>query len=329
MILCVVEHDGGVPRAESLQALDFSARSIGGALHAVAFGPGAEAVAGAAGHHGASVVHVACVDLETYAPRAWAHAIVDLCAETGPEAIVGPGSDRGNELLAYVAAMTDLPMAANCTEVVPGDPYRISRLRWAGSLVEDATLGGGSPKLVTVATSAAGEIFPGPEVQAEVRKVDSPCDERDLRVVVSECLEPAGQGVSLTEARVVVGGGRGVGSAEGFAVLEELAGLLGGAVGASRVVTSEGWRSHRDQVGQTGTRISPELYIACGISGAIQHMAGCRSARRILAINRDAEAPIMAKADYVVVGDLHAVLPAIVEEVHRRPSSGKRGHGHR
>ena len=116
---------------------------------------------------------------------------------------------------------------------------------------------------------------------------------------------------------VVVSGGRGVGSAEGFAIVEELAGLLGGAVGCSRVVTSAGWRPHTDQVGQTGTKISPELYIPCGISGATQHIAGCRGAKRILAVNADPEAPIFASADYAVIGDLHEILPAISAEIRK------------
>jgi electron transfer flavoprotein alpha subunit len=121
---------------------------------------------------------------------------------------------------------------------------------------------------------------------------------------------------------VIVSGGRGVGGGDGFALLEELASLLGGAVGCSRVVTSEGWRPHRDQVGQTGTRVSPDLYIACGISGAIQHMVGCKGAKRILAINTDPDAPIMGRADYAVVGDLHTVVPAIVAEVRRARGAG-------
>jgi len=136
-------------------------------------------------------------------------------------------------------------------------------------------------------------------------------------VRVSEHVAPPGGGVSLAEARVVVSGGRGVGSKEGFAIIEELAGLLGGRVGCSRVVTSAGWRPHSDQVGQTGTKISPDLYIACGISGATQHMAGCKGAKRILAINADAEAPIMSLADYAVVGDLREVVPAVCEEIKR------------
>ncbi|MFN2629717.1 MAG: electron transfer flavoprotein subunit alpha/FixB family protein, partial [Gaiellaceae bacterium] len=124
-------------------------------------------------------------------------------------------------------------------------------------------------------------------------------------------------GVSLTDAKVVVSGGRGVGSAEGFTVIEELAALLGGAVGCSRVVTSAGWRPHTDQVGQTGTKVSPDLYIACGISGATQHIAGCRGAKKILAINSDVEAPMIANADYAVIGDLHEIVPAISAELRK------------
>ena len=123
--------------------------------------------------------------------------------------------------------------------------------------------------------------------------------------------------MSLTEAKVVVSGGRGVGSKEGFAMIEELAGLLGAAVGCSRAVTSAGWRPHTDQVGQTGTKIAPDLYIACGISGATQHMAGCKGAKRLLAINPDGEASIFASADYAVIGDLHAVVPAISAEIRK------------
>ncbi len=132
-------------------------------------------------------------------------------------------------------------------------------------------------------------------------------------LVVRAVETPAGAGgASLATARVVVGGGRGVGSADGFGPLEELAALLGGVVGVSRVVTSEGWRPHTMQVGQTGTKITPDLYLACGISGAIQHFAGCSGAKSIIAINTDPAAPMMTRADYAVIGDLHAVVPALV-----------------
>jgi electron transfer flavoprotein alpha subunit len=129
--------------------------------------------------------------------------------------------------------------------------------------------------------------------------------------------EPFSETVRLDTARVVVGGGRGVGSKEGFEILEELANLLGGAVGGSRVVTNLGWRPHSDQVGQTGARIAPDLYIACGVSGAIQHIVGCKGAKRILVINKDQSAPIVARADWAVIGDLHEIVPAIVAELRK------------
>jgi len=127
---------------------------------------------------------------------------------------------------------------------------------------------------------------------------------------------PAGK-VSLAQARVVVGGGRGLASAEAFAPLEELAAMLGGAVGCSRAVTSAGWRPHTDQIGQTGVRIAPDLYIACGISGATQHIVGCKGAKHILAVNTDPEAPILARADYAVIGDARQVIPALIDEIRR------------
>jgi electron transfer flavoprotein alpha subunit len=142
-------------------------------------------------------------------------------------------------------------------------------------------------------------------------------DDKMFRVRVTEHIEKIGEKVSLAEAHVVIGGGRGVGSAEGFTILEELADLLGGAVGGSRVATNQGWRPHSDQIGQTGTRIAPDLYIACGISGAIQHMVGCKGAKHILVINQDREAPILERADYGVIGDLHEIIPALINELRK------------
>jgi electron transfer flavoprotein alpha subunit len=140
---------------------------------------------------------------------------------------------------------------------------------------------------------------------------------QDGAIRVLEHLEAASAGVSLADADLVVSGGRGVGSAEGFAMIEELAELLGGAVGCSRAVTMAGWRPHTDQVGQTGTKVSPDIYIACGISGATQHMAGCKGAKKVMAINADSEAPIFAGADYGVIGDVHEIVPAICDEIRK------------
>jgi electron transfer flavoprotein alpha subunit len=211
-------------------------------------------------------------------------------------------------------------MAANVVDVAIGDPWRLTRQRWAGSLLEDATLDADvrlltvAPHAVAVPERAATTAAPAVDIVEHQPAID----DRDLVVRVTGHEAPAGGAISLSDARVVVGGGRGVGSAEAFATLEELAGLLGGAVGGSRVVTSNGWRPHSDQIGQTGLRIAPDLYVACGISGAIQHIVGCKAAKRILAINTDPDSPIMGVADYAVIGDLHQVVPAISAEIRRR-----------
>jgi electron transfer flavoprotein alpha subunit len=236
-----------------------------------------------------------------YQPAAWAKA---LAAEPA-DAIVAAGSDRGNELLAHVGAVLDLPFAANVTAIA-GDV--VTRQRWGGSLLEEARLHG-SPQLLTVA--------PHTQPAAELGNVETLTAEDDGSPKALERIEESSTGVSLRDAKVVVSGGRGVGSAEAFGIIEELAGLLGAAVGCSRVATSAGWRPHADQVGQTGTKISADLYVACGISGATQHVAGAKGAKRILAINTDPEAPILAVADYAVIGDLHEVVPAISAELRR------------
>jgi electron transfer flavoprotein alpha subunit len=240
-----------------------------------------------------------------YAPAGWAATLA--AAAEGADAIVAAGSDRGNELLAHVAARLDQPFAANVTRI---DGDVVTRMRWGGSLLEEARLHG-SPLILTVAPHVHAAEPAGAPV--ELLTVDA--DDSSPRVL--DHVPPASGGVSLRDAKVVVSGGRGVGSSEGFAIIEELAGLLGGAVGCSRVVTSAGWRPHTDQVGQTGTKISPDLYIACGISGATQHIAGCKGAKKILAINGDPEAPIMASADYAVIGDLHEIVPAISAELRK------------
>ena len=236
-----------------------------------------------------------------YQPAAWAKKLAAQKADS----IVAAGSDRGNELLAHVGALLDRPVAANVTAIA-GDV--VTRQRWGGSLLEEARLHG-SPQLLTVA--------PHTQPAAELGEVETLQAEDDGSPKVLERIEETSGGVSLRDAKVVVSGGRGVGSAEGFAIIEELAGLLGGAVGCSRVVTSAGWRPHTDQVGQTGTKISADLYVACGISGATQHIAGAKGAKRILAINNDPEAPILAVADYAVIGDLHEVVPAISAELRK------------
>jgi electron transfer flavoprotein alpha subunit len=286
MILCLVE-----PGELSLEALAFAQRL--GSVQAFSVDAG-EAYAP-----------------NSYAAGAWAAAIVQLVEKHSPDAVVAAASDRGQEAMAHAAARLDLPLAANCVSTEPGDPWQVVRQRWGGSLLEEATLSG-PVKLLTVAQHVVEAAAPVP-----VEPFAPELSEADLAVRVVRREEPPPGTVSLTDARVVVGGGRGVGSAEGFGILEELAGLLGGAVGGSRVVTNLGWRPHSDQVGQTGARIAPDLYIACGISGAIQHIVGCKGAKKILAINKDPHAPMLARSDYAVVGDLHEVVAAVIAELRR------------
>ena len=264
-----------------------------------------------------SPVHSVRIDaIQPFAPDAVAAILAVVAEDLNASAVFAAGTDRSNDVMARLAARTGLPLAANCVDAAPGDLVSVDRQRWGGSLLESALLHSPRP-LITVAPNTFTVEADPPPIEVDVDPLISRLDATDLMVRVSQHVAAAGGRVSLAEAKVVVSGGRGVGSREGFAIIEELAGLLGAAVGCSRVVTSAGWRPHTDQVGQTGTKVAPELYIACGISGATQHMAGCKGAKRILAINSDAEAPIMLNADYAVVGDLKEIVPAISDEIRK------------
>jgi electron transfer flavoprotein alpha subunit len=327
-VLVLAELDAAGAAADaSLRALALG-RGLGEPVTAVVFSPAGQLPLDALGAAGAAEVQV--VDPERtggYAPRAWARVLAGLAGPDGPAAADGPAgpdlvlaaaTDRGHEVLAYLGAITGQPVAANCLEIARdgAGSYRLVRQRWAGLLLEDAVLTG-TPALASVAAEAP---VPGPVTAAAppaVHRHQPELAAADLRVRAAVSAGSGG-GASLATARVVVGGGRGVGGPDGFAPLEELAGLLGGVVGVSRVVTSQGWRPHTQQVGQTGTKITPELYLACGISGAIQHMAGCASAKHIIAVNTDPAAPIMSRADYAVIGDLAEVIPALVTALKER-----------
>jgi electron transfer flavoprotein alpha subunit len=322
-VLCLVEHDGTAVPGLSLQALTF-ARSVAeqgdGRLAALVVGEPAPEVLPRLAAHGVTDVHVVTDDrLGSFAANAWARSVQQVADAVGVVAIVAPGSDRGHDVLAHLAALTDAPMAAGCLRAtVVAEGLELARIRWAGSLLEEALLT--APRSLL---AVAPQLVPATEVESPTAlDVNHHSPELTTADFVGQVVSTVPREVgamSLSDARVVVGGGRGVGGAAEFAILEELAALLGGTVGGSRVVTSLGWRPHRDQVGQTGTRIAPELYVACGISGAIQHMAGCKSAKHLLAINTDADAPIMRSADYAVIGDLHEVLPAVVEAIRALP----------
>jgi len=296
----------------SFQALSL-ARDLGEPLHAFTVGDAA-----ALGAYGVQTAHMPDDErLSAYAPAALAACLEQLIDQIQPTAVVAAGTNRGNEVLGHLAARRDLPFAANCIAV--RSDGTVTRVRWGGSLLEEARIDSDllivsvAPHMVEASTVNGGSATPG--------KLEVAVDDADLVVRVVEHAETPSAGISLAEAKVVVSGGRGVGSADGFGMLEELAGLLNAAVGCSRVVTMAGWRPHTDQVGQTGTKVAPDLYIACGISGATQHIAGCKGAKKILAINSDAEAPILASADYAVIGDLAEVVPAITAELRKAQSS--------
>lgn len=324
MILGLLDHDQGRLSDLSLEMLTFGralAAEMNLPLEAALIGAEAEPLAERLAAYGVARLHVAeHAGLGDYAPEAWAAGLLAMMRGLGPNVVLGAGSDRGNEIMAHAAALGGLTFAANCTAARPGERFEVTRVRWGGSLLEEAAVHG-AVKLLTVAAHAlAAEAAPAPASLSIMRHApDVPA--KRFRARVTSRIPADRSKVALAEARVVVGGGRGVGSADGFAGLEALARRLGGAVGCSRAVTSLGWRPHLDQVGQTGTRIAPELYIACGISGAIQHMVGCRSAKHILAINIDPEAPIVAQADYAVIGDLHEVIAAVNAALAARPAA--------
>jgi electron transfer flavoprotein alpha subunit len=310
-----VDHDRGTVDESSRQGLAFARTILPDAdVAGVVIGNDAPLEIPGVG----MIHHIRHDELTDYAPEAWGDALHQLAVAAKADAVVATGTERGNEVLAHVAAIADQPFAANVVHAAPGAPWQIRRTRWGGSLLEDATLTANLPILSCALhafpvegadapdapVAAIAEFVPelGPE-SARTRIVD--------RVQVAE-------GITLTTAPVVVSGGRGVGSEDGFAAIEELAELLGAAVGCSRVVTNQGWRPHADQVGQTGKRVAPDLYIACGISGAIQPWVGMQAAKHVLAINTDPDAPMVTKADYAVIGDLHEIVPAIVAELRRR-----------
>ncbi|KQY57484.1 MULTISPECIES: electron transfer flavoprotein subunit alpha/FixB family protein [unclassified Nocardioides] len=274
------------------------------------------------GKHGISTLFVARGEgFASYCAAAWAAAIIEARDRAGAVVVTAAGTPRGNEVLAHVAARLDVPMAANAVAFDGLAPLVVTRQVAGGAALEEMQLTA-RPAVFTVAGHAVEARPADAATEAVVEELEPALDAGDLvaRVVSTEPGVPDRSG-DLRSARVVVGAGRGAGGPDGFGAVSELADLLGGQLGVSRVVTSLGWRPHHEQVGQTGSRIAPDLYVPCGISGAIQHWAGCASSKTILAVNTDAEAPMMAKATYAVVGDMHEVVPAIVEEIRRRSGS--------
>jgi electron transfer flavoprotein alpha subunit len=307
----------------SREALTF-ARQLGSPLRAVVVGGPAGPVADQLGAYGVELAYeVTGEAFSAYAPAAWAAAVEaavqDASQEAGAAAaVVASGTPRGNEILAHVACRLGVAMAANVTGIEGRDPLVVSRQVLGGTALEEMRLGDAAA-VFSVAGHACEDQPAEAPATCTVRVLDVPVAANDLvaRVVRTEVGASADSG-TLKSAKVVVGAGRGAGGASGFTDVLELTELLNGSLGVSRVVTSLGWRPHHEQVGQTGSKIAPDVYIPCGISGAIQHWAGCSSAKTILAINTDPDAPMVTKAHYAVIGDMHEVVPAINAEIRRR-----------
>jgi electron transfer flavoprotein alpha subunit len=317
-VLVLVETDDTGAIEVTRESLAF-VRGLGQDVHALVVGELPEGLTDQLGEYGVAVVHHAGGEaFSTYAAAAWAAAVVAAIEASSGVVAVAAGTSRGSEVMAHVACRLSVAMAANVVDIDSTSPLVVSRQVLGGVAMEEMRL----DDTVAVLTVAGHACEPKPadaSAAATVQALDVPISEADLRarVVRTEPGEHDESG-SLKSARVVVGAGRGVGSADGFKDIVELTDLLSGALGVSRVVTSLGWRPHHEQVGQTGSRVSPDLYVACGISGAIQHWAGMSGSKTILAINTDPDAPMVTKAHYAVIGDLHEIVPAINEELRRR-----------
>jgi electron transfer flavoprotein alpha subunit len=324
MILTLVEKNlDGTAVEVSLEALTFarnlSAAGGGVPVDALVVGALSDELRKELAAYGVRTVHaVGGEGVSAYAGAAWASAILSVREQSKSVVVMAAGTDRGNELMAHVAARAHVAMAANVLSFHGLAPFVVTRQVVGGAALEEMLLDQ-RPAVFSVAGHAVEAVPADVPGAADVIEVTPEIAAADLvaRVVSTEQPEVDESG-SLKSARVVVGAGRGAGGPDGFKDLLELTELLGAALGVSRVVTSAGWRPHHEQVGQTGSRISPDLYLPCGISGAIQHWAGCSSAKTILAINTDAEAPMVTRATYAVIGDLHEVVPAINEEIRRR-----------
>ena len=327
MILVLAELDlHGAAVEVSLETLTF-ARSLSEAgggvpVDAVVVGEVSPALQAQLAAYAVRDVHqLTGAGFEAFAGAAWASGIETVLVTTRSVVVMAAGTPRGGEVLAHLAARTGAAMAANVVSFEGLSPFVVNRQVVGGQAVEEMRLST-RPTIFTVAGHAVEASPAATPAPAAVIEHAPELAEADLvaRVVSTEQPEPDLSG-SLKSARVVVGAGRGAGGEDGFDGLLELADLLGAPLGVSRVVTSLGWRPHHEQVGQTGSRISPDLYIPCGISGAIQHWAGCSSAKAILAINTDPDAPMVTKATHAVIGDLHEVVPAINAEIRRRRES--------
>ncbi len=308
-VLVIAEQVDGAFRKVTFEALT-AARALGGEVSALVLGDGIEAAAADLGAYGAAKILVADdAALADYTVDAYANVAADVIGQINPAVVMIGATTQGKELSARLSARLDAPLASDCIAAkLEGDQVVATRPMYGGKILADVALSG-APAVVSLRPN----IISAEEAPADgaVEKVSANVGE--VRTQVKSKQLETGK-IDLTEAEVVVSGGRGMGG-EDYSAIEALADALGAAVGASRSAVDEGWRPASDQVGQTGKTVSPNLYIACGISGAIQHLAGMSSSKVIVAINKDPEAPIFTKADYGIVGDLFEVVPALTEEI--------------
>jgi electron transfer flavoprotein alpha subunit len=317
-VLVLAEHtaDGEV-RKVTLELLTAAKRL--GSPSVVWTGSGAEAAVARLGEYGAEKVYVAeSADFAGYVVAPAAELLAQLVAAVSPAAVLVAGSADGKETAGRLAVKTGsgvLTDAVNVTVGEDGAPVA-EQPNFGGAITVHSVVRKGTP-VIAVRPNAIGPE-PSPGAAALEPVVFAASDAAKATTIIDRTPAGRGERPDLTEAQIVVSGGRGTGSEEGFKIIETLADALGAAVGASRAVTDAGWYPHQFQVGQTGKTVSPQLYVAVGISGAIQHRAGMQTSKTIMAINKDAEAPIFEIADYGVVGDLFTVVPQLLDEIHAR-----------
>jgi len=313
-ILTFAEQRDGKLRRASLETVS-EARRLAGALDAdvaaVVVGPGSEALAGELASYGADrVVVFEDAAFATYATEAWARALAQAIADAKPSVVLVPFTAIGKDLAPRVAAKVGAGLASDCVGFeAKGGALVARRPTYAGKAYATVEWTG-EPRMATLRPNVFPLGQPDPSRKAEVSKATV---DTGARARASEVKAAAAGKVPLTEAQIIVSGGRGLKGPENFHLVESLAEAMGAAVGASRAVVDAGWVDHQMQVGQTGKTVSPTLYVACGISGAIQHLAGMSSSKVIVAINKDPDAPIFKVANYGVLGDVFEILPKLTE----------------
>jgi electron transfer flavoprotein alpha subunit len=293
------------------------AEKKGEPLCAVLIGSGVEAMASTVGSYGAQKVYcVEADDLGTYTTGGFAKALCDLVQQEKPSIVLFGASINGKDLSARVAGRLGVGLATDCTGMGLDDAgkLQVHRPMFAGKVYADVAFSDVTPQMASIRPNVLTAAEPDASSKPEVTKITAAVKPEDIMVKVAEVIKTGGEKPDVTEAEIIVSGGRGMKGPENFKILEELADLLGGVVGASRSAVDAGWRPQSDQVGQSGKVVTPNLYIAAGISGAIQHLAGMGTSKVIVAINKDPEAPIFKKADYGVVDDLFKVVPALTAE---------------